>query len=113
MSWCPDGVTVPDYVLAFNARSVGWPYYVINRGQVIFNQPAVVSAGGETRFGPEACVLPAGEPALSYSSGTVNYPLQHVPSLKFDLVDRWVLPSGEESAERCTLKNCRRRGSII
>jgi hypothetical protein len=94
------------YVVEFQARSVGWRYYLINRSQVVLKNPAIVGKSGQSFSGPDAVVLPGGENALSFSSENDAFPLRQFPRVMFDLVDRMVLPSPsrEQTVEHCLIK---------
>lgn len=95
------------YVCDFQARQLRWTYYLVNRSQVKLNQPVIRNQDGYSFLGPEAIVLPSGEKALCFSSGTTVFPLQKNPTVMFDLVDSVALPLQAKDAaiERCLIKS--------
>lgn len=94
----------PSYQARFEARSLGWDYYLVNRSEVLLQAPAVVGGDGQCFDGPNAVRLPSGEQALHFSSGTRRFAVQQVPTETFDLVDRISPGHGQAEVEHCYLK---------
>lgn len=94
------------YVIEFNARSLHWVYYLINRSQTKLNNPIICSKDRYLFDGPESVVFSNGEKGLSFHSGETPFPLEQVPSKLFDLVDR--LPALDHTefsqVERCLIQ---------
>lgn len=93
------------YVAHFQVRALHWIYYVINRSQTRLNDPAVCDRAGVYFDGPIATTLPGGEKALEFNSGKMQFALQQVPAVIFDLVDRTMpsLQSDGQAVENCLM----------
>lgn len=92
------------YVVDFNARSLAWHYYVINRSEIVLVCPAIVDDSGYAFEEAAPITLVSGERALSYSSGLRKLLLRQVPDMKFNLVDRLALQSEGRAIESCHIK---------
>jgi len=93
------------YVVDFRARSLPWRYYLVNRSQTKLNSPMIRDQNQVCLDGPVSMVLPNGEPGLCFSSGAMVFPLQQIPTLIFDLIDRLPLAmdSEEHAIEHCLI----------
>ncbi|WP_248798692.1 hypothetical protein [Pseudomonas sp. MWU13-2105] len=92
------------YLVDFKARELAWQYYLVNRSEVILQNPVIVAENGQRFEGPESFQLPSGEQALSFSCADQRFPLRQVPKIVFDLVDRLALSSEEQLVEHCYIK---------
>lgn len=75
------------FTINYTARATQWQYLVINKSNVPFNNPAVVSKTDIAFNHPEKVNLENGEHALLFSSGENLIPLSKVPRYHFDLVN--------------------------
>lgn len=93
------------YLIDFQARSLPWRYYLVNRSQMKLHSPKVCNQE-QTFEGPEAVVLPNGEDGLCFSSGERKFPLQQIPGPLFDLVDRLppTMDVEGDSVEHCLIQ---------
>lgn len=94
------------YLVDFTARSLYWKYYLVNRSNVRLQNPAICNRK-QVRFdGPAPVLLPTGEAALRFVSGEMQFPLQQVPDVAFDLIDSFVPPlqTDGKTVERCVIK---------
>lgn len=95
------------YQVDFKARSLHWQYSLINRSNARLRNPRICSRYGTVCFeGPVSVVLPTGESALRFTSGEVQFPLQQVPDMVFDLNDSFVPPlqADGKTVEQCLIK---------
>ncbi|MCW3072048.1 MAG: hypothetical protein JWO44_1938 [Bacteroidetes bacterium] len=79
--------------IGFNARATQWQYYIINRSGVQLENPAISGKANIAFEGPENVLIPDGQKALLFSSGSL-LPLSELPNYKFDLVNN---PSAEQT----------------
>lgn len=75
------------YEINFKARETQWQYYIINKGSIPLNNPAITKKGDIQFEGPEEVTIETGEKALLFSSNNRSFSLSEKPKYKFDLVD--------------------------
>lgn len=94
------------YLVDFTARSLHWEYYLVNRSNARLQNPAICNRKQQRFDGPVAVSLPGGESALRFVSGQMQFPLQQVPDVAFDLIDSFVPPlqTDGKTVERCVIK---------
>lgn len=83
--------------IQFDARSLPWAYYIVNRSQTALEQPFVRRADGLCLQGPQATRLPDGTSALCFDSGETFLPLQQTPQIRFSLFDRAHSPLSQQA----------------
>jgi hypothetical protein len=94
------------YVVDFKVRATHWQYCLINRSKAKLNNPMICNQQRVCLEGPVPTVLPNGEHALRFSSGEMQFPVQQVPDVAFDLIDSFVPPlqTNGKTVERCLIK---------
>ena len=99
------GCGAANYRISFQSRSLHWHYYLVNRSQTKLHRPAVRNKN-HIFIGPDPIVLPNGESGLCFTSGEMKFPLQQVPTVMFDLMDRLPASMGSEgeSVEHCLIQ---------
>lgn len=103
--WLAIGATDVCYETHFQARTLHWQYYLINRSQIKLNNPVIRNQQKAYFEGPVPLVLSTGEKALSFSSGEMEFPLRQVPDGLFSLIDNLQssLHANAPPIERCLI----------
>lgn len=97
----------PSYRADFQARVLHWQYYVVNRSERKLHKPVICNEERMVFDPPVPITLPSGEAALSFSSGSMQFPVQEDADMAFDLVDH--LP-GSRDTQAEEIEHCLIRG---
>jgi len=97
------------YAIHFTARSLYWNYLVATRSLQTLKKFSVKNKAGMVFQAPVPAQFPNGEAALSFSSAPMQFPLEQIPAISFDLMDSLpmhdVAATGETRyVERCLIQ---------
>lgn len=75
------------FAIRYAARATQWQYFVVNKGALKLDNPAITGKADINFEGPESVTIPSGQQAMLFTSGGNLIPLSEHPRYKFDLVN--------------------------
>lgn len=77
-----------NYAIKYESRATQWRYYIINKSEILLNNPEIVSKIPVVFEQAITVTLQNGNRALLFSSGENFMKMSEIPKYKFDLVDK-------------------------